>query len=43
LDILREFLDQTDQRLEVDDVAGRLPPSQATAGLNHQEGKINEI
>jgi hypothetical protein len=43
LDILREFADQTDQKLEFDDVAGRLPPSQATAGLYHQEGKINEI
>jgi hypothetical protein len=43
LDILREYTGPTDQQLEFDDVAGRLSPSQATAGLYHQEGKINDI
>jgi hypothetical protein len=41
--ILRKFTGQTAQQLEFDDMAGRLPPSQATADLYHQEGKINEI
>jgi hypothetical protein len=35
LDILRGFAGLTDQQLEFDDVAGRLSPSQATAGLYH--------